>query len=500
MKKYSSTLMLLIALIIIVSAAKSWKVFNYPPLSEHQWRQSDCAAYTKTYYRNGTGLFKPGTYYLGGKEGRVVSEFPLIYYIAAKIEKLTGEHYWVSRGLTFFCYVIGLFALLGCAKMWIPRSAYAIFPILLLASSPYYFFYAINFLPNIPALSFSFVGLYFFLRHEKEKLRLHLLLGTLFFMLATVLKPTDGGIIWLAYLLTWLCRKGFDKTSVEKWRAAGPMIASAVIIGVSILSWTIYVNWYNDHYGNHQNLVGIYPVWEMDKELLVYTVKRILTEWIHVFQQRIIIWFLFLGLVVFIFKWKYLDPFLRLFTAFLMLGVFIYAILWFKAFTVHDYYQLPYALPAVFLAVTVIEYYVRNVLPRLSFSSRRIVITIMGLLVIISIYHNRNVQFNRYHNVPSGINLTLFEMEPYLRSIGIKYTDAVVSVPDQAPNSSLNAINNYGYSEAFTNDTYNIRVFKSLGASYLIISDSSYLNLPLYKPFTGKQIGYYKGIYVFDIR
>src|ERR1051325_5794620 len=126
MRNLKPALLLSLALIILFISSGSWRIFNYPPWSVHQWRQSDCAAYVKTYYRNGTGLFTPGTFYLGGKGGRVVSEFPILYYIAATIEKITGEHYWVMRGITFLCYIAGLFALLACARRWIGFTAYAV--------------------------------------------------------------------------------------------------------------------------------------------------------------------------------------------------------------------------------------------------------------------------------------------------------------------------------------------------------------------------------------
>jgi len=500
MKKYLPELLLSIALLAILSITNSWKVFNYPPRSEHQWRQSDCSAYVKTYYRNNTGLFSPGTYYLGGKEGKVVSEFPLLYYLTAKIEKLVGEHYWVMRGICFICFVSGLFALLSCIKIWIPNAAYSILPVVLLATSPYYYFYAINFLPNVPAISFSFIGLYFFLLYRKNNRVAYLAIGTAFFLLAVLLKPTDGGIIWFAFLLTWTFQH-FAGSAEKKFRTAVPMFVSGLIIVSCLLYWIRFVNSYNNENGNHQNLVGIYPIWEMRKDIMVYTIKRVFTEWTHVFQQKIVLWFLLGCFIVFIIKWKYLDSFLRLFTAFLILGVITYAILWFKAFTDHDYYQLPYVLAAVFLSVTVVEFFVNKILPKLPAVPKTIIAGILSVLVLMGIHHNRNIQLKRYDGrTEGGIAPAFFDLEPYLERIGIQYSDIVVCVPDQSPNSALNAINRYGYSEAFNNETYNINYFQSKGASFLIISDSSYLSNPLYQPFTKKQIGYFKGIFVFDIR
>lgn len=477
----------------------SWKVFNYPPKSVHQWRQSDCAAYVKTYYRTGSDLMHPATYNLAGKEGRVISEFPIIYYASAKIQHLTGEYYWVVRGITFLCFVAGLFALLSICTRWIKHPVLVYFPVILLASSPYYYYYAINFLPNIPAISFSLIGLLFFLKYIDNRKASTLVWGTLSFILATALKPTDGGIFWLAFMAT-IISTGSVKTTDRK-SALAPFVVASFIIGAFIIAWAKYANWYNDQNGNHQNLLGIYPIWDMDHGLMKYTAKRVLFEWSNVYQQKIILGFLGLLLVVFIVKWKQLDTFLKWFTLWTILGAIAYGILWFKAFTDHDYYQLPLMLPAVFLSITMLAYFENNIIskltPKLKLSSYGLLI----LLMVIGVYHNRNIQKDRYGKSEYVyINPAIYEIEPYLKTLGIKANDAVVCVPDKSPNISLNAINHYGYSEEFNSDSYNINTFKSQGASYLIISDSSYINKPLYAPFTKKQIGVFNGIYIFDIR
>ena len=501
MEKYTKPLLLTLFLLATLFVANSWRVFDYPPHSIHQWRQSDCAAYVKTFYRTGANVFNPATYNLAGKEGRVISEFPILYYIAAKIQHVVGEHYWVIRGLTFLCYVVGLFALLACVKRWVSDSIYAIFPIVLLATSPYYYYYAINFLPNVPAISFSFVGLYYYLQYEERKKLLSLCLGTVFFALATALKPTDGGILWIAYLLTW----GINAV-IKAYKKVGnpnflPMILSVAFIALSILGWVKYVNWYNDQNGNHQNLIDIFPIWTMDDNLIRYTTLRIKTEWNVHFQQANIVEMLKGLFILYFILWWWLDKFLRLLTLFLFIGLGIYAVLWYKAFTDHDYYQLIYVVPFVFLVITLMEYFGRIVAPRLSkyavWGSYGVFIAIL----MVSIFHNRNLQYGRYTNpIFENTNPHLFEIEPYLRSIGIKTTDKVVSVPDSSPNISLNAMNQYGYTEIFNDTNYNIHTFKAQGACYLIINDTSYLKKPLYKPFIQKKIGEYKGIMVFDIR
>lgn len=495
--KYTG-LVAIVLLILLVT--NSIKIFDYPPSSVHQWRQSDCAAYVKTFYRTGHNLWNPATYNLAGKEGKVISEFPIIYYISAQIEHICGEHYWVVRGLTFLCYLIGLMALLAIANRWIKNPILLFLPILLFATSPYYYYYALNFLPNVPAISFSLVGLYLYLLYIDKRKNSLLFSGTLFFILSTALKPTDGGLIWLACIACVLFP--FYKNESKRYSSIkGPISIAAIIIAGCIFAWAKYVTWYNDQNGNHQNLIGIYPIWDMDPGLIKYTFKRVLTEWSNVFQQKLILAFLSLSLIIYVWKWKQLDFFLKWFTFWLITGVCAYSILWFKAYTDHDYYQLPLTLPALFLSITIISFIETEWLKNLPKSG--IVITnIIGLaLIAISIFHNRNIQNERYTNPDYVyINPAMFELEPYLKTIGVQTKDAVVCVPDKSPNISLNAINHYGYSEEFNSEAYNIKTFKAQGAAYLIISDSSYLQNPVYLPFLSKPVGRFKGITIFDIR
>jgi hypothetical protein len=93
----------------------------------------------------------------------------------------------------------------------------------------------------------------------------------------------------------------------------------------------------------------------------------------------------------------------------------------------------------------------------------------------------------------------MFEVEPYLRKIGISPKDIVITVPDISPNISLAAMNNPGYTASRDNPK-DVHELQKQGASYLIINDSTYANDPLYKPYTTKLAGQYKNIYIYDIR
>jgi len=316
-----------------------------------------------------------------------------------------------------------------------------------------------------------------------------------------LLKPTDGTLVWFAWLGVAGIHIVFKKKDPLFNVKLIPIIISTAFIFASIYGWYKFANWYNDTYGNHQNLLGIYPIWDISWNDIGYTITRMTDFWLKGYQQYYIMLFLGLMFITYLIKWKKLDSFLRLFTLFVILGAFAYDILWFKAFAVHDYYHLVNVIPPVFICLSVFEYYERVIAVRINTKLRNTVAIVLALMMVLSIYHNRNIQHERYTDpIFVYINPDLYKVEPYLRKIGVRQQDAVVCVPDPSPNMSLTAISNKGYTESFNGDGYNIINFQKMGAAYLIISDSSYLHKPLYQPFTTKLIGRYNGIYIFDIR
>lgn len=175
----------------------------------------------------------------------------------------------------------------------------------------------------------------------------------------------------------------------------------------------------------------------------------------------------------------------------------LYTMLFYEAFKHHDYYMINlFILPLLLLVV----YLKHEPLLQQTIGSK----AIMFGLVIVSVYsmfYTHKQQTDRYQgSMKEYAAEGLYTITPYLRSIGVERTDIVVSVPDNSPNVSLYLMNNFGWTEAFNGPSYNIDHFYDKGAKYLIVSDSSYINMPLYKPYVGEQVGSYQGIYIYKLQ
>ncbi len=489
---------LLFILAFLFLAGEGARIIQYPPRTTHIWRQSDCLAYTKTYYQRDLGLFSPTAYNLAGKGGRAaLSEFPILYYISAKLCKFLGFHYWIIRGVTVICFILGLYYLFLSSRLWIKDTLLAVFSVVILASTPFYFYYAINYLPNIPAISFSFAGLYHMLCFRRSGSNRQLAIGTFFFVIAALLKPTDGGLIWLA--CTAVLFTEFVMTKSDRKKLI-PLFISFTAVALCTYSWYLFVRHYNDLYFPNMNAQGIYPVWSMPREQAMHTFLSRFDEWYWKNFQHLslhLLWFAFT--IIYIIRWRKLDRFLRLFTLWLILGVLAYSALWLDAFLIHDYYELIYTIPVVFISITVIASFsgqFAQMNGKLQYATYALLLAFMT----ISTYHNQAIQLERYDD--SGISVSnpaIFEVEPYLRKIGISEMDSVFSVPDTSPNISLAAFGNPGYTSDYYKGLFTVPFCREHGIKYMIIADQNYIDKPEYKPYTTKLIGEFKGISIYDI-
>ena len=91
---------------------------------------------------------------------------------------------------------------------------------------------------------------------------------------------------------------------------------------------------------------------------------------------------------------------------------------------------------------------------------------------------------------------------PYLRSIGIKRTDIVVSVPDQSPNITLSLMDQKGFTSIYSSDE-NLQdylpKFIKRGAKYLIVKDPIILENKKLATFTKEKIGTFRNIQIYKL-
>ena len=122
------------------------EVSKFGPNSTHQWRQSDSASQAMTYYEEELPFFNHKVHNLAGDQGEAVSEFPLLYYLAAIFYRIFGPHDVILRLLNYLILLTGIYAfsriLLDLTKN--PLLSVAVSGILL--GSPLLNFYGFGFI------------------------------------------------------------------------------------------------------------------------------------------------------------------------------------------------------------------------------------------------------------------------------------------------------------------------------------------------------------------
>jgi len=148
-------------LISILAVAVRFIAINQPFVDNWSWRQSDVAGIARNYFQGGFHFARPQIDWAGDQPGYVGTEFPIQPFIAALSYKIFGVHEWVGRVQAVVLFAISLpFFFLLVRKIFNEiAAAWALFfygfaPLGIMASR--------CFMPDIPSLALSIIGLYFF--------------------------------------------------------------------------------------------------------------------------------------------------------------------------------------------------------------------------------------------------------------------------------------------------------------------------------------------------
>jgi len=145
----------------IVAVAVRLLGINQPYTGEWSWRQSDVAAIARNYFDGGFHFARPQIDWAGDQPGYVGTEFPILPFMAALCYKFFGVHEWIGRiqavvlftiSLPFFCLIVR--KIFGeIAATW-ALFFYSFAPLGIMAGR--------CFMPDVPSLALSIIGLYFF--------------------------------------------------------------------------------------------------------------------------------------------------------------------------------------------------------------------------------------------------------------------------------------------------------------------------------------------------
>ena len=292
-----------------------------------------------------------------------------------------------------------------------------------------------------------------------------------------------------------------------------------------IAAWYIYAEKYNQSHGGKYTFNDIWAVWMLDDfhyNNAIHFFKHI--TYYQLFP-KVFTWILtILALFSFYATWKKGIQFFLLYL-FIIIGFSTYIILWFGALENHDYYFINLFILPIIVITIIVDFYLKKTNGLIPFKYKTITLSLFILGVIYSSNNislryseklNPSYKLSKLFN-PQGLidfwhwtsstqrDKGLFTIKNYLKKIGVKESDLVISYPDPTFNYSLIYLNRKGWT-SFNNNSHDPNIVRSqidLGAKYLIINKpqmkATNQNLDSLKTFFQDSVGSYEAYTVYKL-
>ena len=492
------------------------------PYSQHIYRQSDSYAFALNYYYEKNSFFEPSILFVGeDKGGKTVSEFPILYFITAKIWNITGVTPFIPRFINFLILCVGLFFLYKLAFEFLDDHFWSILVSLSIAASPLIGYYAFNFLPNIPALGFSLIASFYFFKYLKSEQSVPLIFSTIFFALGGLLKISSLFAFLALNAMFFILNFRQFKTNPK---AIIKQIASIFFVLGVLISWFLFTKSYNA-----KNLGGIFnqsilPLWNLSSKQVHSILDVIYNNTLIYFFNPYALGLLIVILIASIIYWKKVNKQLLVVTSVLLTGTIMFLVLFFGGLDYHEYFLIDVTIIIPFILLTFLSL-IKNTSNR--FFKLGWIKTAAAVLLLFMLNYNAILTRMRFNPNDSMVkkNLPLdkkildyweyrhYDWEvhqkkyegivPYIRGLGIKFEDKVISIPDETPNVSLTLLQQKGFTDYHYSANYQgVSQTKRkiiLGAKYMIIEGKENLERKDVAPYLKYKIGEYNGILIYRL-
>ncbi len=504
--------LLFIVLLIMSYRFNYHKIIKYRPQAIHSWRQTDCASQALNYANKDFNFFKPQLHCLlsdNYTSGYCTEEFPIFYYTVGILYKIFGFHEFIYRFLVILVYFIGLFYLFKLFNLFISNKYLSIVLTLFSFISPVIIFYTNNFLLNVPALAFTFIGWYYFMLFYKDNEVKHFYIALALFAIASLLKLSEAMSLFVLIGLLVFERIPFIKFKDSKEFIFDKFFKFLLILLLPFLSiflWYLYAYYYNNMHKQMYYLFQFNPIWSMDWPSIKLVWQNITQRWYYEYYKPVMyLIFIICFFISIVFIKRTNKAFLTIFL-FYIIGSFGFAMLWFSNLKEHDYYTISFFIVPFFLLLIsfqVMDNYLKNLKNKtIKISSYSFLICALAFLLIqdINYAHKKIIERYNWQYFPESSYKDLFYIKDYLKEIGIKPNDKVIVLPDMSTCYSLYIIDHPGWTN-FLFD-YNPEILKKYiekGAKYFIIVGSDPLQQETLKPYLTNQIGEQGAIKIFKI-
>jgi 4-amino-4-deoxy-L-arabinose transferase-like glycosyltransferase len=392
---------------------------TFPVSGWHSWRQSDTAAIARNFYENGYKLLYPQVDWGGGTPGYVESEFQIYPFFVALLYSVFGVNDMWGRMLSVIFSLVTIYMLYLFVRKIITDKV-ALWSALIYAVLPLNIYYSRAFMPESAMLMCSVFGIYYFYKWFEEDKNKFLYISAIFISFAVLLK------LPCSYLGLPLFYLAYRKYGFHLFKKYFLWLFVLIIFVPAVL-------WYNHAHQLYVNGGVSFSIWNFGEDKwgtfgLLIKPSFYNDIFFKSIAERLL---LYPGFILFIWGLfiKRQNDNERLFD-FWLLSIFIFILIVSQGNLRHEYYQLPFVLPAVVYAGKVFSKYVRFENLSDSFKEHKFQFIILGLCIILIpvLSYLRYSNFMRSENYDSA----LFKLTNEVKTL-TNDTDLVITASDNNP-------------------------------------------------------------------
>lgn len=364
-----------IVVILFIAGILQWRYINEFPQYIHAWAQADWYSLAIGYVDNGLDFFHPQTMLYNKQDtglwdSPITSvDFPIHEYVVALLMKLLGTTSpWVFRLWTLVIGMVGMFFLYKLTYLFTDDCIKSLAVVGVAMTAPAYAYYFSGFLPAIPSVTFSIIGLWAYFSYVKKKKNAMFHIGLASLTLAAMIRTPQ------LVLLMAVC--GFEALRIFRgetgWRDKVLTMALLVCCFVGFHLWNRHLQ---SVYGS-MFLGSLMPARNLEEAREVY--QNIHDRWMFHYFQRVQHW-LVLSAALSAIGWALVKGVQRRRGAFpnadsrtaalshwwfwgiYLLGTLLYVGAMLRQYSDHDYYFID----SLFLPIVVLLILVLAELPRI---------------------------------------------------------------------------------------------------------------------------------------
>lgn len=364
-------------IIILISLLCHLPYFSIDLQGHHAWRITQTGWNIRNFVRHDFNIFHPRVSHFNSQfeENLYLFELPLMQWLIASVQRITGESIWILRGCMFIIGTWGIMGMLRLATFTFGRTIWSLLTTFAFAFGPVYFYYMINPLPDVFALASGIWFIYFALEYNVNNKRLSIFTAAICLAISVLSK--------LPYIIfTIIPIYYFFKEQLQAKKVLTKQILAAAILLASIIPAFFWYKYTLPFWSDMQIVTGLF-----ESSMSFGEFWKIFSWYLKEYFPRDllspILMIMFLAGIHYLKKSTYKKGWIHT-----LIGITLfYVIFEFKAIkTAHDYYLMP-LLPWIYITL---GFGIRGIWKNWN-HGRTIVIVLLGLSPIYNL-----VALNKY--------------------------------------------------------------------------------------------------------